>query len=34
MIVTKEPEQPGNWLFVDELKASRHELIKGRDSVQ
>ena len=31
MIITKEPEQPGNWLFVDELKASRHEkLIWGR----
>ncbi len=31
MIVTQEPEQPENWLFVDELKASRHEkLIWGR----
>ena len=31
MIITKEPEQPENWLFVDELKASRHEkLIWGR----
>ena len=27
MIITKEPEQPENWLFVDELKASRHEKI-------
>ena len=25
MIITQEPEQPANWLFVDELKASRHE---------
>jgi hypothetical protein len=25
MIVTQEPEQPKNWLFVEELKASRHE---------
>lgn len=31
MIITKEPEQPENWLFVDELKASRHEkLLWGR----
>jgi len=25
MIITNEPEQPENWLFVDELKAPRHE---------
>ncbi|MCX6983694.1 MAG: hypothetical protein NT118_02935 [Lentisphaerae bacterium] len=25
MFVTNEPEQPKNWLFVDELKAPRHE---------
>lgn len=32
MIITKEPEQPADWLFVDELKASRHEkLTWGRD---
>jgi hypothetical protein len=31
MIITKEPEQPETWLFVDELKAPRHEnLIWGR----
>jgi len=31
MIITQEPRQPENWLFVDELKASRHEkLILGR----
>ncbi|MFA6569430.1 MAG: hypothetical protein WCS96_14560 [Victivallales bacterium] len=28
MIVTKEPEQPKNWLFVDELKATRHEKLR------
>ena len=34
MIVTNEPEQPKNWLFVDELKASRHEkLIWGRSRI-
>ena len=31
MIITNEPEQPTDWLFVDELKASHNEnLIWGR----